>query len=77
VKLTLTWGAMFSLRADAFALFLKSQRKWSGPPMSEDSVDLFKRRLKEFGYDPAHILPHGSYLVNLGNPDAYVPTCVD
>lgn len=59
-------------RATAFALFLKSQRKWSSAPLADDSVVAFKRRLREFGYEPKHVLPHGNYLVNLGNPDAYV-----
>jgi AP endonuclease-1 len=40
--------------------------------MSDNSIEMFNTRLKELGYDPAHILPHGSYLVNLGSPDAYV-----
>lgn len=60
-------------RANAFALFVKSQRKWSSPPLADESVASFKERMKEFGYDPKYILPHGSYLINLGNPDTYVP----
>ncbi|KAI0685051.1 xylose isomerase-like protein [Cytidiella melzeri] len=56
--------------ATAFALFLKSQRKWISKDLSETSVETFKRRLAKLGYDRKHILPHGSYLVNLGNPDA-------
>ncbi|KAG2337235.1 AP endonuclease [Suillus weaverae] len=55
--------------ANAFALFVKSQRKWDSPPLSVENVDAFKRRMQEFGYSPKHVLPHGSYLVNLGNPD--------
>ncbi|CAL1705842.1 unnamed protein product [Somion occarium] len=58
-----------ALGATAFALFLKSQRKWTAPPFKPESISLFKDRLREFGYSPDHILPHGSYLVNLGNPD--------
>ncbi|KAI0028474.1 xylose isomerase-like protein, partial [Vararia minispora EC-137] len=56
--------------ANAFALFLKSQRKWEGPPLSEASKEAFKRRLEAFGYDHAHVLPHGNYLMNMGNADA-------
>ncbi|KAF7359042.1 AP-endonuc-2 domain-containing protein [Mycena sanguinolenta] len=59
-----------SIGANSFALFVKSQRKWSSPPLSEASISGFKARLVEHGYDPLHILPHGSYLINLGNPDA-------
>ncbi|KAG6371883.1 xylose isomerase-like protein [Boletus reticuloceps] len=55
--------------ANAFALFVKSQRKWSSPPLTDENVASFKARMNEFGYDPKYILPHGSYLVNLGNPD--------
>ncbi|KAF8634514.1 hypothetical protein AX15_000846 [Amanita polypyramis BW_CC] len=59
-----------AIGANAFALFLKSQRKWNGPPLSEESISLFKSRLKELDYTTKVILPHGSYLINLGNPDA-------
>ncbi|KAH9832888.1 AP endonuclease [Rhodofomes roseus] len=58
-----------SVGANAFALFLKSQRKWTSPDMKEISISAFKARMKTFGYSASHILPHGSYLVNLGNPD--------
>ncbi|KAJ4500320.1 xylose isomerase-like protein, partial [Lentinula lateritia] len=55
--------------ANAFALFVKSQRKWISPPLTESSISLFKSRMKELSYNPKYILPHGSYLINLGNPD--------
>ncbi|KAG9313328.1 xylose isomerase-like protein [Chiua virens] len=57
------------VRANAFALFVKSQRKWSSPQLTDESVTSFKARMIEFGYDPKHVLPHGSYLINLANPD--------
>ncbi|KAF9818968.1 hypothetical protein IEO21_02382 [Rhodonia placenta] len=56
--------------ANAFALFVKSQRKWTSSALTEHSISSFKSRMKAFGYSPSHILPHGSYLVNLGNPDS-------
>ncbi|XP_006457703.1 hypothetical protein AGABI2DRAFT_114752 [Agaricus bisporus var. bisporus H97] len=56
--------------ANAFALFLKSQRKWTSPPLSEDSIKSFKERMIEHKYTADVVLPHGSYLINLGNPDA-------
>ncbi|KAJ7310624.1 xylose isomerase-like protein [Mycena albidolilacea] len=59
-----------AIGANSFALFVKSQRKWSSPPFSETTVSNFKARLTDYGYDPRHVLPHGSYLINLGNPDA-------
>ncbi|KAF7594213.1 hypothetical protein BBP40_009917 [Aspergillus hancockii] len=55
---------------NAFALFLKSQRKWDNPPLQDDHRDTFRRLCKEHNYDAAkHILPHGSYLVNLAQED--------
>ncbi|KAF9448286.1 AP endonuclease [Macrolepiota fuliginosa MF-IS2] len=55
--------------ANAFALFLKSQRKWTSPALTEESIKLFKERMKEHEYSAEVVLPHGSYLINLGNPD--------
>ncbi|KAE8369428.1 xylose isomerase-like protein [Aspergillus caelatus] len=55
---------------NAFALFLKSQRKWDNPPLQDDHRDNFRRLCIENKYDAAkHILPHGSYLVNLAQED--------
>ncbi|PFH45140.1 hypothetical protein AMATHDRAFT_51787 [Amanita thiersii Skay4041] len=58
-----------AIGANAFALFLKSQRKWSSPALSSESISLFKSRLQEYDYSSKVVLPHGSYLINLGNPD--------
>lgn len=55
--------------AKAFALFTKNQRQWSAAPLTRESIELFKQRCEEYGYAPKHILPHDSYLINLGNPD--------
>lgn len=54
--------------ATAFALFTKNQRQWSSAPLSEESISLFKKRCAEYGYLPASVLPHDSYLINLGHP---------
>ncbi|MCJ1468840.1 hypothetical protein MMC07_007470 [Pseudocyphellaria aurata] len=55
---------------NAFALFLKSQRKWDNPPLQDEHRIQFQALVKEHNYDPArHILPHGSYLVNLAQED--------
>ena len=56
--------------ATAFALFTRNQRQWRSSPLSEKSISLFKERCQAFGFAPEHILPHDSYLINLGNPDA-------
>ncbi|EAW16032.1 DNA-(apurinic or apyrimidinic site) lyase APN1 [Aspergillus fischeri NRRL 181] len=55
---------------NSFALFLKSQRKWENPPLQDDHRDQFRQMCLEHKYDGAkHILPHGSYLVNLAQED--------
>lgn len=56
--------------ATAFALFTKNQRQWVAPPLSEKSIVLFKKRCQAYGYTPQQILPHDSYLINLGHPQS-------
>jgi len=57
--------------ANAFAVFLKSQRKWTSPPLAPEAKTQFHALLKQHNYDAAKfILPHGSYLVNLAQADA-------
>jgi deoxyribonuclease-4 len=58
-----------NIGATAFALFTKNQRQWVAPPLSESSVEKFKSRCAKFGYTAKQILPHDSYLINLGSPD--------
>ena len=58
-----------AIEANAFALFTKNQRQWVSAPLSDKSISLFKQRCTEGGFDPKYILPHDSYLINLGNPD--------
>ncbi len=55
--------------AKAFALFTKNQRQWVAKPLTQKSIEKFKAGVKELGIDPKHILPHDSYLINLGSPD--------
>ena len=55
--------------AKAFALFTKNQRRWQSPPLSEKSITAFRRNCELTGFTPAQILPHDSYLINLGHPD--------
>lgn len=59
-----------AIGAKAFALFTRNQRQWKSTPLSAKSISLFKERCEEFGYLPKHILPHDSYLINLGHPEA-------
>ena len=55
--------------ATAFALFTKNQRQWIAPPLTQQQIDLFVAACREGGYEAMHILPHDSYLINLGHPD--------
>lgn len=56
--------------ANSFAMFLKSPRKWESPPISEAEATKFKDLCEKYGYNPrTDILPHGSYFINLANPD--------
>ncbi len=58
-----------SINADTFALFTKNQRQWSAPPLKEEDIKLFQTNCKEHNFDLNMILPHDSYLINLGQPD--------
>nr|WP_314741094.1 deoxyribonuclease IV [uncultured Haemophilus sp.] len=55
--------------ANAFALFTKNQRQWKAPPLKAENIEKFKRFCKVHNISPEHILPHDSYLINLGSPD--------
>jgi deoxyribonuclease IV len=56
--------------ATAFALFTKNQRQWSAKPLTDESIRRFKHNCQRAGYTPNQILPHDSYLINLGHPEA-------
>ena len=58
-----------SIGAKAFGMFLKNQRRWESKPYNEEDIENFKSALLEFQYDPKYILPHDSYLINLGSPE--------
>ena len=56
--------------ATAFALFTKNQRQWFSAPLSEKSIEAFKVNLEKSGISADYVLPHDSYLINLGSPEA-------
>lgn len=56
--------------ATAFALFTKNQRQWVAKPLTEESIAAFRQNCAEHGFGPESILPHDSYLINLGHPEA-------
>jgi deoxyribonuclease IV len=58
-----------AIGANAFALFTKNQRQWQAAPLTAKSIDAFKSACEREGFGPGQILPHDSYLINLGHPD--------
>lgn len=58
-----------AIGAKAFALFTKNQRQWNAKELDKETVDKFKEALEKSGILPRHILPHDSYLINLGHPE--------
>jgi len=58
-----------AIGAKAFALFTKNQRQWFSNPLSQKSIKEFRDNCEKFEYQPFQILPHDSYLINLGHPE--------
>lgn len=58
-----------AIGANAFALFTKNQRRWQAKPLDETSIENFKAACSQYGFTAQQILPHDSYLINLGNPN--------
>ena len=59
-----------AIGADAFALFTRNPSRWTSKPISEKEAIAFKENCAKYGYTPDKILPHDSYLINLGAPEA-------
>ena len=58
-----------AIGATGFALFTKNQRQWVAKPLAAGEIDAFREACERYGYTPAQILPHDSYLINLGHPE--------
>ncbi|MEN5014910.1 deoxyribonuclease IV [Erwinia sp. Eh17-17] len=58
----------FELEATAFALFTKNQRQWRAAPLTDEVISAFRSACEKYHYTPGQILPHDSYLINLGHP---------
>jgi len=58
-----------NIDANGFALFTKNQRQWNAKPLTQKSISKFKELIKEHNYSIDGILPHDSYLINLGHPE--------
>ena len=56
--------------ADAFALFTKNKRQWVAKPLSSESIALFKANCDKYNLKAEYILPHDSYLINLGHHES-------
>jgi len=59
-----------AIGAKAFAVFTKNQRQWVAKPLETKTIDAFHKNLEISGILAKHILPHDSYLINLGHPEA-------
>ncbi len=66
------WNApknALDIGATAFALFTKNQRRWEAKELSADDIRKFKASCQKYNFTAAQILPHDSYLINLGHPE--------
>jgi len=61
-------GNAEKIGATAFSLFTRNQRQWHAKPYQPETVDAFHAAMAAGGYEWKHVIPHGSYLVNLGSP---------
>ncbi|MEA3557624.1 MAG: deoxyribonuclease IV [Candidatus Thermoplasmatota archaeon] len=50
----------------SFQIFTKNQRQWSAPPLPEEDISAFRKKLTGSGLGP--VISHDSYLINLANP---------
>ncbi|TEW53881.1 deoxyribonuclease IV [Psychromonas sp. RZ22] len=55
--------------ANAFALFTKNQRRWEAKALDENTIRKFKAACLRYNISEKNILPHDSYLINLGHPE--------
>lgn len=62
-------GRAYEIGATGFALFTKNQRRWKAKPLSEKNIAGFKEQCQRFDFPMEAIMPHDSYLINLGHPE--------
>jgi deoxyribonuclease IV len=55
--------------ATGFALFTKNQRQWKAKPLSDENIEGFKANCEKYGFGMEAVIPHDSYLINLGHPE--------
>ena len=66
------WNApknAFEIGAKGFVFFTKNQRRWQAKPLDSWSIKKFKENMEKYNYKAEMVLPHDSYLINLGHPD--------
>nr|CRH04928.1 endonuclease IV [Candidatus Magnetococcus massalia] len=59
-----------AIGAKAFALFTKNQRQWTAKPLADKQIEAFQANMEAGGFSAEQVLPHDSYLINLGHPEA-------
>lgn len=62
-------GRAHEIGATGFAFFTKNQRQWMSKPLTDENIEGFKSECKKYGYSMDVVMPHDSYLINLGHPD--------
>jgi len=62
-------GRAHEIGATGFALFTKNQRQWNAKPLTDENINGFKAECNKYGYSMDAIMPHDSYLINLGHPE--------
>ena len=58
-----------AIGATAFGLFTRNQRQWTSKPLEKKNISAFRENCQKNGFGPGQILPHDSYLINLGHPE--------
>lgn len=58
-----------NIGATGFALFTKNQKQWKAAPLKEENIIAFKKNCEELGFPVESVMPHDSYLINLGHPE--------
>ncbi|QCI21454.1 deoxyribonuclease IV [Buchnera aphidicola (Hyadaphis tataricae)] len=56
------------IEATAFSFFTRNQRQWFSPKLTQKKIEVFKQHCVQYHFHPYQILPHSSFLINLGHP---------
>jgi deoxyribonuclease-4 len=61
-----------AIGAKSMGIYTGSQRTWYRKPLSNIAISEFKRACQENNFPPHLILPHASYLINLGSTETEI-----